>query len=85
MAFACGALLTAAMAAMALATALYAIVLPIDAGGLAAAPNGPLGATSTNVSLIEQFIVMALAGTLAAITTRRGWRMVSQQGASKSV
>jgi hypothetical protein len=73
-ALACATLVTATMLAMALATALYTIALPFDASGLAGAPNGPLGLTSTNVSLIEQLTVMVIAGTLAAITTQRGWR-----------
>lgn len=69
-----GTLATAAMAAMALATVLYAIALPADAPKLAGAPNGPLGTTSTAVSLAVQLVVMALAASLATVTTRRGWR-----------
>jgi hypothetical protein len=77
-AFACGALVTAAMAAMALATALYAIALTIDASPLAAAPNGPFQAISTGASLVAEMVVMVLAATLALTTTRRGWRAVGQ-------
>lgn len=77
-AFACGALVTAAMVAIALATAIYTIALSVDASGLAAKPNGPLQATNVSVSLIQQLIVMVLAGVLAAITTRRGWRALSK-------
>jgi len=81
-AFACGALVTAAMAAMTIATAIYTIALSVDASALAAAPNGPLQATSVSISLIEQLIVMVIAGTLAVTTTHRGWRAVSQPGTS---
>ena len=78
-AFACGTLVTAAMAAMALATALYAIALLVDASQLTGASNGPLQAMSTGVSLVAQLIVMVLATTLASTTTRRGWRAVGEQ------
>ena len=81
-AFACGALVTAAIVAMTIATALYTIALSVDASGLAAEPNGPLQATSVSISLIEQLIVMVIAGTLAVTTTHRGWRAVSQPGTS---
>jgi hypothetical protein len=73
-AFACGILATAAMAAMALAAALYTIALPADAPGLAGGPNGPVGATSTAASLVLQVVVMTLAASLATVTTHRGWR-----------
>jgi hypothetical protein len=75
-AFACGTLLTVAMAAIALATALYAIALTVDSSPLAASPNGPFQLLSTRVSLIVQLLVMVLAAGLAATTTRRGWRAV---------
>lgn len=74
MALASGTVVTAAMACIAVAVALYAIALPIVAPGLAAEPNGPLALTSTAVSLIEQAGVMAVAAALAVTTTRRGWR-----------
>jgi ribose/xylose/arabinose/galactoside ABC-type transport system permease subunit len=77
-ALACATLVSATMVAMALATAVYAVALPLDASALAGAPNGPLQAISTNVSLIVQLIVMAIAGGLAVTTTRRGWRAVRQ-------
>lgn len=77
-ALACAALVSATMAAITLATALYAIILPFDASALADAPNGPLQAISTNVSLIVQLAVMAIAGGLAVTTTRRGWRAIRQ-------
>jgi len=80
-AFACGALATAAMAAIAIATAIYTIALSVDAVALAGEPNGPLQATSVSVSLIEQLIVMVIAGALAAVTTRRGWRAASELAA----
>jgi hypothetical protein len=79
-AFACGALVTAAMVAMTVATAIYTIALSVDASALGGEPNGPLQAISVSVSLIEQLIVMVIAGVLAATTTRRGWRAVSQSG-----
>jgi hypothetical protein len=69
-------LVTTAMVAMAVATAIYTITLPLDASTLAGMPNGPLGLASTSVSLIEQVIVMILAGMLAVTATRRGWRAV---------
>jgi hypothetical protein len=77
-AFACGALVTAAMVAMTIATAIYTIALSVDASALAGEPNGPLQATSVSVSLIQQLIVMVAAGVLAGITTRRGWRALSK-------
>jgi peptidoglycan/LPS O-acetylase OafA/YrhL len=40
-AFACGALVTAAMVAMTIATAIYTIALSVDASALAGEPNGP--------------------------------------------
>lgn len=73
-AFGCAALVTAAMAAITLATAAYAIALPLDAAHLASGANGPLQAISTSASLVLQVIAMALATTLGVITTRRGWR-----------
>jgi hypothetical protein len=77
-ALACATIVSAAMAAIALATAVYAIVLPFDAAAVGGSANGPLGAISTNLSLIVQLIVMAIAGGLAVTTTRRGWRAVRQ-------
>jgi hypothetical protein len=72
------------MVAMALATVLYTIALPLDSSALAAAPNGPLGFTPTSVSLIEQLIVMVIAAVLAATTIRRGWRAINQPDASQA-
>jgi hypothetical protein len=65
---------TAAMAAMTLATAVYAVALPIDAAHLAGTPNGPLQAVSASASVIVEAVVMTVAATLAATATRRGWR-----------
>jgi hypothetical protein len=48
---------------------------------LAGEPNGPLQATSVSVSLIKQSIVMVIAGVLAGITTRRGWRALRKPDA----
>ncbi len=81
-AFACGALVTAAMVAMTIATAIYAIALSVDASALAGEPNGPFQATSVSVSLIEQLIVMVIAGVLAGITTRRGWHALGKPDAT---
>jgi hypothetical protein len=81
-AFACGAVVSAAMAAITLATALYAIALPLDAAHLAGAPNGPLGEMSVSASLVVTVVVMALATMLAATTTLRGWSAVGQLRAS---
>lgn len=75
-ALACGTLVTAAMVAIALAAALYAIALQLDASRLAATSNGPLGNTSTAFMLIVQVTVMLGAGALATTTTLRGWRGV---------
>jgi hypothetical protein len=81
MALACSTIVTAAMIAMAVATACYAVALPLDAHRLAAEPNGPFLLMSTGVSLVVQLIVMALAGALAVTATRRGWRVAGQLGA----
>ena len=77
-AFACGALATAAMVAIAIATAIYTIALSVDAIALVGEPNGPLQATSVGISLVEQLILMVIAGALAVVTTRRGWRAASE-------
>lgn len=77
-AFACGTLVTLTMVAMSVAVACYAIALPIDAGGLAGSANGPLQAVSAGASLVAVAIVMVLAATLAATSTRRGWRAALQ-------
>ncbi len=76
--FACGTLVTAAMTAIALATAVYAITLFADASQLAASANGPLQLLSTGASLAAQLAVMLLAAMLASTTTRRGWRAVAR-------
>jgi hypothetical protein len=52
-ALAFGTLVTAAMVAIGPATGLYAVALQVDASGLAAASNGPLGVSSTASSLIS--------------------------------
>jgi hypothetical protein len=73
-AYLCALLVTAAMAAMALATALYAIALALDAPRLAASGNGPHQLISTGASVVVQLAFMLLAAALAAVATRRGWR-----------
>jgi hypothetical protein len=77
-AFVCGTLVTAAMTAIALATAVYAIDLFADAAPLAASANGPLQLVSTGASLAVQLTVMLLAATLAVTTTQRGWRALAR-------
>lgn len=77
-----GALVTAAMTLIALATAIYAVALAVDAPPLAATPNGPFQALSTTASLIVTVIVMGLAALLAVISTRRSWRVRHELGAS---
>jgi hypothetical protein len=76
-AFACGAVITAAMVGISLAASLYAAFLAVDAPGLAAAPNGPLQLTSVSLSLAPLTIVMIVAAALAVTTTARGWRAIS--------
>jgi hypothetical protein len=71
-AFEGAALVSRAMAAMTVATALYAVALPIDAARLASSGNGPLQALTVSASLIVQVVVMAIAAALALATTRRG-------------
>jgi hypothetical protein len=73
-ALACGTLVTAGMLVVAAVTAIYAVALNLDASGLAATSNGPFGILSTSASLIVQVVVMAAAGAVATVTTRRGWR-----------
>ncbi len=81
-AFVCGTVVAAVMVATTAATAVYAIALALDASALSSAPNGPLGATSTGASLIEQVVVMALAAAGASVTVRRGWRATRQLSVS---
>jgi hypothetical protein len=72
-AYACSTLVTAAMVTMTIAVGLYTVALTLDAARLASQPNGPLQLVSTGISLVLQLVAMALAATLAATTTRRGW------------
>jgi uncharacterized membrane protein len=81
-ALAAGTIVTVAMMAIAAATAVYAIALPLDASRLAGEPNGPFQLLSTTASLIVQLVVMAGASVLAAIATRRGWRVGSELATS---
>jgi uncharacterized membrane protein len=73
-----GTLVTVAMCAIAAVTATYAIALIIDAGSVAAQPNGPFQLVSVSASLIVQTIVMAGTSVLAAVTTARAWRVKDQ-------
>lgn len=70
-----GTLVTFAMLAIALATAVYAIALIADASHLAAEGNGPFQVLSVTASLIVQVVVMVGAGVLATVATARGWRV----------
>lgn len=78
-AFACATVVTAAMLAITLATALYTVALSIDASALAGAPNGPMQLTNVGTSLVLQLLMMAAAGTLAMTTTRRGWHALRSE------
>lgn len=73
-----GAIVTTAMFLIAAATAIYAVALILDAGSLAAEPNGPFQVLSVSASLTVLAIVMVLAAGLAATATRRGWRVRAQ-------
>jgi hypothetical protein len=64
------------MLAITLATAVYAVALPLDAPTLAGEPNGPLQLISVGVSLVVQLIAMSAFGALAMISTRRAWAAV---------
>lgn len=70
-----GAVVTTGMFVIAAATAVYVVALVIDAGSLAAEPNGPFQVLSVSASLIVLTVVMLLAAALAATATRRGWRV----------
>jgi uncharacterized membrane protein len=73
-----GAVVTSGMFVIATVTALYAVALVIDAGSLAAEPNGPFQVLSVSASLAVCTVVMVLAAGLAATATRRGWRVRAQ-------
>lgn len=75
-----GAFVTVAMVAIALATAVYAIALAIDAGSVAAESNGPFQVLSVTASLILVTTVMVVVAVLAATATRRGWRVRNELG-----
>jgi len=77
-ALAAATVVTFAMVAIAVATAVYAIVLSADASRVAAEPNGPFQVLSVTTSLIIQTVVMVGAGALAAVATARGWRVESE-------
>lgn len=72
--FFCATLVSAAMAVIALATTAYTLGLVLNAAALARVPNGPIGIPSTVATLVAQVVVMVIAGGLAALTSRRGWR-----------
>jgi len=62
-----------AMIAITVATAIYAIALPLDAPQTASSLAGPLRALSVSVSVSIQLAVMLVTTTLTTITTHRGW------------
>jgi hypothetical protein len=66
-------LVAGAMVAIALAAALYAIALQLDAPALAGAGNGPFQLVSTGASLIAEAVAMAALGLVALVSTRRSW------------
>lgn len=72
-ALACGTLVTAAMALIALATALYVVALVVNASSLAGQGNGPFGVPSVGISIGIQLVVMLAAASLAVVSARRGW------------
>lgn len=74
LAFACGAVVSVAMAGITLLVALYTIALGLDASALAASTNGPLALTSTELELIVQLVAMTGAMLLALTSTNRSWR-----------
>jgi hypothetical protein len=73
-ALALGTLVTGAMAAIAVGTAVYAIALAVNSGALAGEPNGPLGVLTVEASIALQLAIMAISTTLATVTSVRGWR-----------
>jgi hypothetical protein len=77
-ALAAGTVVTFAMVGIAVATAVYAIVLSADVSHIAAEPNGPFQVLSVTASLIIQLVVMVGAGALASIATVRAWRVERQ-------
>jgi hypothetical protein len=76
-ALACGTLVSAAMALIAVATAIYMLALALDAAGIAAAGNGPFGVLSVEISIAIQLVVMLFAASLASVASRRGWRAMT--------
>jgi hypothetical protein len=67
-------LIATAMAAIALATLLYALALLLDAPALAGSANGPFQLVSTGVSLLLEAFAMAVLGALASLSALRSWR-----------
>ena len=64
------------MLAIAAGTAVYAIVLSLDASPLTGESNGSVWAAEcAGASLIVPVVVMVLAGALAAIAAARRWRV----------
>jgi hypothetical protein len=75
-ALACGTLVTAAMALMSIATAIYAVALAFEAPGLAGAGNGPFGLLGAGLSIGFQLVVMLFTAGLAVVSLRRGWSAI---------
>jgi hypothetical protein len=59
---------------MTCATALYTIVLALDAPGLAGEGNGPFQLVSVGVSMVIVTVGMGLFAVLAASSVGRTWR-----------
>jgi hypothetical protein len=70
---AAGGVVTIAMAAVAVATGIYAIALMISVPSLASSLNGPFQVADTGGSLLIQTVAMAALSALAMVTMRRGW------------
>jgi hypothetical protein len=73
-ALAWGTVVTLAMVAVGIATAIYTVGLVSDASRLAASPTGPFQVVSTGAALILATVAMAAMCALAVVSTRRGWR-----------
>jgi hypothetical protein len=67
-------LVAAAMAAITVAVAVYAIALRADEARLGTEGNGPFQLLSVDASLVIVVVVMAVASALAVTAARRGWR-----------
>jgi hypothetical protein len=69
-----GAVVVGSMVVVALATALYAMAMLLDAGSLAGQGNGPFQVLSVGSSLVIQAVVMIALCALALLAIARGLR-----------